>query len=156
MVAKNEVGREGDHHWDSVWDCGDRGLFAIWTCHFCVKNIFPFPLATGKLTGDVLTNRQSGTKLFLSAITPPIGDARWTPHKIRKFSVVWIFILQICSATPIQEINTSAPILLALWMFISWIRNVKLVSSYWVKFRSASPIRRGNAYLYSCSNRKRK
>jgi hypothetical protein len=62
MVAKNEVDREGDHHWDSVWDCGDRGLFAIWTCHFCVKNIFPFPLATGKLTGDVLTNRQSGTK----------------------------------------------------------------------------------------------
>ncbi len=29
---------------------------------FCVKKIFPFPLATGKLTGDVLTNRQSGTK----------------------------------------------------------------------------------------------
>ncbi len=43
--------------------------------------------------------------MFLSAITPPIGNARWTPQKIRKFSVVWIFILQIWSASPIQEIN---------------------------------------------------
>ncbi len=48
--------------------------------------------------------------------------------------MVVIFILQIWSASPIQDVNTSAPILLALWMFITWIRNGKLVSSYWPKF----------------------
>ncbi len=58
MVAKNELGREGDHHWDSVY-----------------------------------------------RYIQPIGIAKWTPPKIRKFSVVWIFILQICSASPIQETN---------------------------------------------------
>ncbi len=47
---------------------------------------------------------------------------------------VWIFTLQIWSPRPIQDMNMSAPILLALWMFISWIRNGKLVSSYWPKF----------------------
>ncbi len=72
--------------------------------------------------------------MFLSAITPPIGNARWTTQNIRKFSDVWIFILQICSALLFQEINTSMPILLALWMYISWICNGKLVSSYWPKF----------------------
>jgi hypothetical protein len=41
-------------------------------CNFCAKNLFPFPLATAKLKGNVLTNRESGDKMFLSAITPPI------------------------------------------------------------------------------------
>ncbi len=43
--------------------------------------------------------------MFLSAITPRIGNARRTPQKIRKFSVSLIFILQICYTSPIQEIN---------------------------------------------------
>ncbi len=88
-----------------VWDCGDRWLFGIWTC--CVKNlrVFQFPFATAKLTGEVLTKRQSGDNIFLSAITPPTGNARWTPKKIRKIPVVWMFSLQIWSTLPIQEIN---------------------------------------------------
>jgi hypothetical protein len=63
------------------------------------------------------------------------------PQKIRKFSVVWIFILQICSPT-------SAPILLALWMFIC-ILNMQWETGLvqLAKIRSASPIRRDNAYL---------
>ncbi len=61
-------------------------------------------------------------------------------------------------AMPIQNINTSAqyigadvlfpPILLALWMFISWI--VKAGETGLVplaKIRNASPIRRDNSYL---------
>jgi hypothetical protein len=30
------------------------------------------PLVTAKLKGDILANRQSKDKMFLSAITPPI------------------------------------------------------------------------------------
>ncbi len=36
------------------------------------NNLFPFPLATALLIGDVMTNRRSGVKLFLSVITAPI------------------------------------------------------------------------------------
>ncbi len=50
-------------------------------------------------------NRRSGVKMFLSIITAPKGNAGWTPPKIREFSVVWIFILQIFYASFIQEIN---------------------------------------------------
>ncbi len=46
---------------------------------------------------------------------------------VEYFSCFW-------SALPIQDINTSAPILFALWMFICCIHNGKLVSSYWPKF----------------------
>ncbi len=60
---------DGSENWDGrsslrfsqrLWR--SRVIFTIWTCHFCVKNIFPFPLATDKLTGDIWTNRQSGIK----------------------------------------------------------------------------------------------
>jgi hypothetical protein len=36
------------------------------------NNLFPFPRATALLIGDVMTNRRSGVKLFLSVITAPI------------------------------------------------------------------------------------
>jgi hypothetical protein len=40
---------------------------------FLQNSLFPFPLATAHLRGDVLMNRQSGDKkMFLFAITAPI------------------------------------------------------------------------------------
>jgi hypothetical protein len=65
-------GREEDSNSASVWHCGDRGLFAIWTSNFCVKILFPFPLATALLIGIVSTNRQSGDKMLFLALTGPI------------------------------------------------------------------------------------
>jgi hypothetical protein len=41
-------------------------------CRFSVKNVFPFPLATALLIADVMMNKQSGVKMFLSVITAPI------------------------------------------------------------------------------------
>jgi hypothetical protein len=58
--------------WVLVWDPGDQWLFAIRTCSFLVKHLFPYPLAPAQLIGDFMTNRQSGNKMFLSAITAPI------------------------------------------------------------------------------------
>ncbi len=130
MVTKNEGVREGDSKSASVWHCGDGGLFYIWTCTFSINNQFPFPLATVLLLGVVMMNRRSGVKMFLLVITEPLVLAQLIDPFNCKF--------QIWSATPIQNINTSAPILLALWMFISWIRNGKLVSSYWPKFAALS------------------
>ena len=43
VVTKNEVGQKDSSGWVFVWDRGDRWLFSI--CSFCVKNLFPFPLA---------------------------------------------------------------------------------------------------------------
>jgi hypothetical protein len=37
MVKNKEGGQEGDSNSDSVWHCGDRGLFEILTCTFSVK-----------------------------------------------------------------------------------------------------------------------
>jgi hypothetical protein len=39
---------------------------------FCANYLFLPPHATDQLIGDVLTNRESGDKMFLSAITAPI------------------------------------------------------------------------------------
>ncbi len=36
---ENEGGGEEHSNSGSVWHCGDRGLFAIWTCCFSVKLI---------------------------------------------------------------------------------------------------------------------
>ncbi len=36
---------------------------------FAKKNLFPFPLVTAVIIGDVLANIQSGNKMCLSAIT---------------------------------------------------------------------------------------
>jgi hypothetical protein len=60
MVTKNKVGLEEHTNFSaSVWHCGDDGYF-------------PFPLATALLIGDVMINRRSGVKMFLSLITAPI------------------------------------------------------------------------------------
>jgi hypothetical protein len=40
-----------------------------------VEKTISFPLAESKLKGDVLTNRQSGAKMFIAAITAPIYGA---------------------------------------------------------------------------------
>jgi hypothetical protein len=37
-----------------------------------LEHAFPFPLAKAKLKSDAFVNRQSGDKIFLLAITPPI------------------------------------------------------------------------------------
>ncbi len=91
----------------SVWHCGDRGLFAIWTCRFSVNNLFPFPLATGLLLGAVWMNRQSGVKMLFLALTAPIYWVHLIYFLIRR---CYVNPLQIWSAMPIQDINTSAPI----------------------------------------------
>ncbi len=107
-------GREEASNSSSVWHCGDRGLFAIWTCNFCVKILFPFPLATALLLGIVSTNRQSRDKMLFLALTAPtywrieftfwISNMMWTSQNIRK----------ICSALPIQDINYDSDNILAL------------------------------------------
>ncbi len=97
-------------NWTSVMHCGDRSLFAIWTCSFPVNNLFPFPLATTKLIGDVWMNRWSRVKMFLSVITAPLVLAQLIDFFIRQCYVNWIVILQIRSTTPIQDMNMSTPI----------------------------------------------
>jgi hypothetical protein len=146
MVTKNERGQEGNRSSGSVWHCGDQGLFAIWTCSFSVNNLFPFPLATALLIGDVKMNRQRGVKIFLSAITAPIVLAHLIYFFIRR---CYVNPLQIRSATPIQDMNTSAPIYWR-WRVISantigQSRGTGLVLL--AKICTASPIRRDNAYL---------
>ncbi len=83
-------------------------------------------------------NRRSGVKMFLSVKTAPLVLAKLIDFLIGRCHVntPWCSNIhpQIWSATLDQDINTSAPILLALWMFISWIRTGKLVSSSWPKF----------------------
>jgi hypothetical protein len=93
----------------------------------------------------VWTNRGSGVKMVLSSITAPIVLALLINFLNRRCNVNQIVILQIRSATPIKI----------------WIRP-RLY--YWgcdglpllAKIRSASPIRRDNAYSKSCNKRKRK
>ncbi len=80
--------------------------------------------------------------MSLSVITPPIGNARWTPQKIRKFSVVWIFILQIWRNKHVCT-NTIGIVNVHI-LNIQWETGLVLLA----KIRSASPIRRDNAYLY--------
>ncbi len=75
MVTKNEKGQEESSYSAIVWHYGDRRLYEIWTCSFCVKNLFPFPLATALLIGIISSNRQSGDKMLFLALTAPIGDA---------------------------------------------------------------------------------
>jgi hypothetical protein len=58
---------------------------------FVKKNLFPFPLATAKLLGDVWMNWQSGVKMFLSVITAPIVLA----HLID-------FLIWRCFVNPLQ------------------------------------------------------
>ncbi len=43
-----------------VPDCGDRGLFSIWTCSFWVKSIISVLLVTTKWKGDYFEIRRCG------------------------------------------------------------------------------------------------
>ncbi len=54
---KNEGGGEGHSNWTSTWDCGDRGLLYFKFEHvvFLKNSLYPFPLVTAKLIGDVLS-----------------------------------------------------------------------------------------------------
>jgi hypothetical protein len=63
MVTKNEMGREGNSSSASVWHCGDRGLFGFKRAVSLQTILFPFPLATALLLGDVWMNRQSGVEM---------------------------------------------------------------------------------------------
>jgi hypothetical protein len=77
--------------------------------------------------------------MFLSVITAPIVLMHLIDFLIRRCNVNRIIILQIRSTTPIQDMNTSAPI----------FKKVK-------KIGCVSPIHCDNAYLKSCSKWKRK
>ncbi len=67
MVTKNKVGWVASGRRALLYDCGDRGVFAFWTCRFPLKNLFPFPLVTALIVGIVSTNRQSGDNVVLSS-----------------------------------------------------------------------------------------
>ncbi len=134
MVTKNVGGREGHINSALVWHCDDRGLYAIWTCRFSVNNLFPFPLATALLIGDVTMNKQSGVKMFLSAITPPIVLAHLIDFLIRRCYVtpckfdppclfkIWIRLRQYIGADVLFPL-----ILLALWIFTAGIFKQSMV-----------------------------
>ncbi len=83
-------------------------------------------------------NRRSGVIMFLSVITAPIVLARLIDFLIRRWHVNLIFILQIRSATPIQGMNTSAPIykkgeaqkkLAALHLFVETLPIYKAIAT---------------------------
>ena len=129
MVTKNKGGREEDSNSASVWHCGDRRLFAIWTCHFCVKKLFPFLLATALLIGDVMTNRWSGVKMFLSVLTAPIVLAVLIDILIRRSYVnPPMFEYSSCKFDP--------PRLFKIWIHLRQYIGAVLVSPYWPKFPS--------------------
>jgi hypothetical protein len=65
-----------------------------------VKNPFPFPLATALLISDVMTNRQSGVKVFLSVITAPIVLAHPIDFSIRCYVNPQMFKYSSCKFVP--------------------------------------------------------
>jgi hypothetical protein len=65
MVTKNERGQEGNSSSGRVYLRFERAVLSG-------NNLFLFPLDTALLIGDVMMKRQSGVKMFLSAITAPI------------------------------------------------------------------------------------
>ncbi len=146
MVTKNERGREGHTNSASVWHCGDRGLFAIWTCRFSVNNLFPFPLATALKLGDVMLNRQSGVNMLLTTVTAPIVLAHLIGFLIRR---CYVNPLQIWSAMPIQHMNMSAPIFWR-WRVIS-ANTIGVVNSQ-SRGNWSRPIGR-NLQRFACSSR---
>jgi hypothetical protein len=54
---------------------------------FSVNILFPYPLATALLIGDVMINRRSGVKMFLSVITAPIVLAQLIYFLFRRYYV---------------------------------------------------------------------
>ncbi len=124
---KNDVGGKGASNSASILHCGDWGLFAIWTCRFSVNNLFPFPLATALLIGDVMTNWGSGVKMFLSVITAPIVLAELIDFLIRRSYVnPPMFEYSSCKFNP--------PRLFKIWISLRQYIGAVMVSSYWPKF----------------------
>jgi hypothetical protein len=127
MVTKNDVGGKGASNSASIWHCGDRGLFAIWTCRFSVNNLFPFPLATNLFIGDVMTNRWSGVKMFHSVITAPIVLAELIDFLIRRSYVnPPMFEYSSCKFYPSR--------LFKIWIRLRQYIGAVMVWSYWPKF----------------------
>ncbi len=78
-----------------VWDCGDQGLFSIWTCDFCAKEQFPFPLLSAKLNWRFFlqisyTGRTGPFYLWRPnilahrSISAWLSNARWSQKKSAK------------------------------------------------------------------------
>ncbi len=154
------MGREGDYYWSSAWKCGDRKLFAIWTCCFpvkfltsvsahsskinrrCFDEFHPFiPLCLFKMrkyTNTIRPNSIGGNN------TPaPIGKA----GQISRINFQTIAILRIFMGGPPGITNfksqLDAPI---YWRRDSWEKH----------FVSALPIGRDIAIKLSFRKRKRK
>ncbi len=74
-VDSNEIlgGREDVYGCIPVWDCGGRGLLAIWTCHFCEKYLFSFPLGTALLKG-LNSNRRCVDEYAKRRQNVPLSD----------------------------------------------------------------------------------
>jgi hypothetical protein len=72
--------REGDSKSAFVWHCGQllsgivviKGYFKFEHVVSLITIYFHLPLATASLIGDVMMNRRSGLKMFLSVITAPL------------------------------------------------------------------------------------
>ncbi len=121
------VGKEQVIQLLHIGHCGDRGLFAIWTCCFSVNNLFPFLIATALLIGDVMTNRWRGVKMFLSVITAPIVLAELIDSLIRRSYVNPPMIeYSSCKFDP--------PRLFKIWIRLCHYIGAVMVSSYWPKF----------------------
>jgi hypothetical protein len=54
---------------------------------FSVNNLFTFPVARALLIGDVMMNKRSGVKMFLSVITAPIALADLINFLNRRYHV---------------------------------------------------------------------
>ncbi len=138
---KNEGGQEGHRNSGSVWHCGDWGFFAIWMCCFSVNNLFLFPLASALLIGDVMMNRRSGVKMFLSVITAPLVLSHLIDFLIRQYHVN-PHLLNIHPANLIRHAFSRYKYVHANTIGVVNVQilntqcgpNGKLVSSYWPKF----------------------
>jgi hypothetical protein len=113
MVTKNEGGQDEHSNSASVRHCGDRFFFNLNVQLTCKQFIY-LSACYSFINRHCLDDRGSGVKMFLSVITAPIVLAQLIDFLIRRCHVNRIVILHIRSATPIQDINTSVPILLAL------------------------------------------
>jgi hypothetical protein len=95
MVTKNEGGEEEHSNSGSVCHCGDRGLFAVWTCRFSAKlNISVSGCYSFISIGNVSTKRWSaanfffflyiGADVFISWIGAVITERTFLPRSKRK------------------------------------------------------------------------
>ncbi len=144
-----------------LWLAFSLGLWrSMAICHLNMQFLFKIHISVSACYSQInrrhLDEEARRDKMFLSAITPPMGNARWTPQKIRKFSKVWIFILQIWSASPIQEINYGSANTNGLRMFV---HRKQIEEMKWSKNDKTSPINlavtigNGNKEFYSIGNR---